>query len=148
MIPPLSAPASSRASADADAVIPLSQLASAAAPSRASPDADTLAQAFLAAVRRLTPPASDSLQDRQAYSNDIARLLHDFQYTPGVTAFVTLQQQSDVLGLALAEVDKKSPLYEGLMAVMVGTGNLQYQMAKWMQDTLQSDGTPPEFEDW
>ncbi|WP_434626693.1 hypothetical protein [Chromobacterium sp. CV08] len=150
MISPFSPTAPRGAGMTADAVTPLSQRLAAAAADlpAAKSDADEQARALLAALRRLPPPLTDSQQDRDAYIDAIARQLRDFQHPDGTVAFATLQQQSDALGIMLKEVDKKSPLHEGLMAVMVGTGNLQFQMTKWMQDTLLSDGTPQEFEDW
>ena len=158
MISPLSAPSPYSASAlEPDAPISLQQrLAAAAAetpqtrPAGKWPDYDTdpKAMAFLAALQQLPPALSDAQADKQAQIDAIAKLLRDFQYPTDSAAFVTLEDQSAILQRTLARLGESSPLHAPLMAVMLGTSNLQFQMKKWMQDIMLSDGSPREFEDW
>ncbi|OHX10817.1 hypothetical protein BI347_20125 [Chromobacterium sphagni] len=111
-------------------------------------DTDPKALAFLAALQQLPSAASDSQADRQAQIDAIAKLLRNFQHPANTTAFITLQEQGAILQRTLAKLGNDSPLHTPLMAVWVGTSNLQFQMSKWMQDVMLSDGTPPESNEW
>ncbi|OQS10017.1 hypothetical protein B0T37_10230 [Chromobacterium violaceum] len=149
MLNPISAIGAQAFSQSGDGVQSLQQRVAVAADaaSSASSASGAQLQAFLQAVRDLPPPLADSPQAKQEQIDAIARLLREFG-EGGQPAFPTLAQQLEVIDMALKEEGEASPLREPLMGVMVSLGNLQFQMDKWMQDTMLSDGKPEEFESW
>lgn len=135
-----------------DSIVPLAQRAySAPASSPAiadkfglSFDSDPLARAFLDALRAL-PPTDDA----RSYADAVSQLMREFaDPQTGKPAFVTLEQQSEILQRAMEQLTEDDPLKEPLLATLIGTINLQSEMTKWMQNICMSDGTPPEFEEW
>ncbi|WP_175743603.1 hypothetical protein [Burkholderia ambifaria] len=148
MIPILPAAAQVSPSVGDDAVIPLQQRLTEQVPAwmtvRQDFNEDPLAQAFLDALRQL--PSGDS---PGAYADAVSRLLREFvDPESGKSAFVTFSDQTTILHYVLAQIGSDDPLHAPLLATLIGTSNLQFQMTKWMQDVLLSNGSPKEFEDW
>ncbi|OQS35738.1 hypothetical protein B0T39_17685 [Chromobacterium haemolyticum] len=163
-----------RAAAPGDDVIPLQQrlLAAAqdadgAAPPTETPEADDakpveppphkwpdfqsdpVAVAFLAALRQLSPPASDSQEDKQRYADAVGKLLGEFKDpATGELAFTTLKQKNDMIQRTLEQIDAASPLHTALMTSLVGNIGVAGMMQQWMQDAIMSGGVPKEMEDW
>lgn len=174
MIPSLTPYAMGRAAAPGDDLIPLQQrlLAAAqdvdgAAPPTETPEtddakpveppphkwpdfqSDPVAIAFLAALRELPPPASDSQEDKQRYADAVGRLLRDFKDpASGELAFRTLQEQNDMIQRTLEQLDAASPLHTALMTSLVSNIGIESMMTQWMQDAILSGGVPKEMEDW
>ncbi|WP_217591370.1 hypothetical protein [Burkholderia sp. GbtcB21] len=148
MIPILPVAARVSPSVGDDTVIPLQQRLTEQVPARIPVrqdfNGDPRAHAFLYALRQL--PSGDSPKD---YADAVSRLLREFvDPESGESAFVTLSDQTAILQYILAQIEPDDPLRAPLLATLIGTSNLQFQMTKWMQDVLLSNGSPKEFEDW
>lgn len=174
MIPSLPPSALGRAAAAGDDLIPLQQRLLAAAqdadgapPPTETPEADDakpveppphkwpdfesdpVAVAFLAALRELPPPASDSQEDKQRYADAVGKLLGEFKDpATGEQAFTTLKQKNDMIQRTLEQIDAASPLHTALMTSLVGNIGVAGMMQQWMQDAIMSGGVPKEMEDW
>ncbi|MCS3803549.1 hypothetical protein HNO92_001209 [Chromobacterium alkanivorans] len=174
MIPSLTPSALGRAAAAGDDLIPLQQrlLAAAqdadgAAPPTETPEtgdakpvdpppfkwpdfqSDPVAVAFLAALRGLPPPATDSQEDKQRYADAVGKLLRDFKDpATGELAFTTLKQKNDMIQRTLEQIDKDSPLHTALLTSLVSNMGIGSMMTQWMQDAIMSGGVPKEMEDW
>ncbi|MCP1292133.1 MULTISPECIES: hypothetical protein [unclassified Chromobacterium] len=174
MIPSLTPSAIGRAAAAGDDIVPLQQRLLAAAqnadgaapptetpatddakpvepPPHKWPDfqSDPLAVAFLAALRQLSPPASDSQEDKQRYADAVGKLLGEFKDpATGELAFTTLKQKNDMIQRTLEQIDAASPLHTALMTSLVGNIGVAGMMQQWMQDAIMSGGVPKEMEDW
>ncbi|WP_199154775.1 hypothetical protein [Chromobacterium sp. ASV23] len=152
MIPTIaSLPPFSLASTGNGDVVPLAQRLASAQPLPATSnqpgqdfDSDPLARAFLDALRTLPPT-----DDLRAYANAVSQLMREFvNPETDEPAFITLEQQSDILQRAMAQLETDDPLSKPLQATLIGTSNLQTEMTKWMQNICMSDGNLEEFEEW
>ncbi|KVT58146.1 hypothetical protein [Burkholderia ubonensis] len=148
MIPILPAAAQVFSSVGDDAVTPLqqhlTQQAPVGMPVRQEFSDDPLAQSFLNALRQL--PSGDSPVNN---ADAVSKLLREFvDPESGESAFVTLSDQIAVLHNILAQIGPDDPLHAPLLITLIGTSNLQFEMTKWMQDVLLSNGSPKEFEEW
>lgn len=110
---------------------------------------DPVAVAFLAALRELPPPATDSQQDKQRYADAVGKLLGNFKDpATGELAFTTLKQKNDMIQRTLEQIDAASPLHTALMTSLVGNIGVAGMMQQWMQEAIMSGGIPKEMEDW
>jgi hypothetical protein len=133
-------------------VVPLAQrLPGSAAPYNlpASVAENPLLPVLLAQLHQIHLPNPASPENKKAYTTAIADCIRSFTSPEsGEAAFITLEEQTAIIQKALEQTAEDTNLYESLKAVLLGTSNLQFEMNKWMQNILISDGTPEEFADW
>ncbi|WP_279205335.1 hypothetical protein [Obesumbacterium proteus] len=108
-------------------------------------DSDPTAAAFLNALWQI-PSSGDN---PQLYADEVSQLMRNFvDPETGELAFTTLEQQTEILQRTLENVGTNADLRTALSTTLCGTANLQFQMTKWMQDIVLSNGEIKEFEEW
>lgn len=107
-------------------------------------ESDPLAMAFFKALTEL--PVSNNAE---SYVDDVNELINSFvDINTGNLAFLTLDQQKDILQRTLEKVGTDSDLTEPLTSALYRTANLQNQMTIWMQDIILSDGEIKDNDEW